>query len=337
MTHHSNLRFPYRTMSEREMANIEALDKERVARKISPKLAEFSKRIYNISGDNYSFRSLLNFLGNGFVFAGAIGRAGDGGIGGTTAPVLATTAFCSELRDFPFWVIPRKMGEIIMNVKPPSVWDVSSMLFGFPSMQFILPRNQLVGDAGEGVSIVSVAHFTDETKEELSRTRGVEINSGNRLAGVRSGLIVSAMSDEGILWHLSIPVPESGIVDDDLINSLPTMVDVPENNSRDWLRRSLLPYALTTLAFMSARPEVAGEPTRLIKKIKHTGRESWSPRILGAKYIASFEGQKAVGGGRVMPIHWRSAHFRQQHYGPGNKHIKQVLIDDVLVNAPKQN
>ncbi len=304
------------------------------ARTVSPKFAEFCERIYNISGSNYSFQDLTRFVRIGLAYAYARGTRTQiaAGANGSMEIATAITALIADRYFFPFWVIPPAMATVISNVRPPEEWDVGSMLFGFPAMYFIMPRNHLKGDLDEEVAIVSVAHLTSQMRAELEKA-GVSILRGEGTKGGESVLFICASSNEGVVWHLSIPVPPDGIVTSELLKSLPNTTDVPANNETGWLHNTLLPYVTTILGVMSARPEVMGEASARLKTVGKGKREVWSPRILGEKYVRSFNEGRGIPTGKHVKMHWRSGHFRSQRHGPGNAMIKQVLIDAVLVNA----
>ena len=306
---------------------------EKTAREISAKFLPFSNRIYNISGANYSFQDLVRYVRMGLTCAHYRGTQGSTD-GGSMDVAMGVTALISDLYDFPFWVIPPGMAEIVSNVRPPEEWDVGAAVFGFPAMYFIMPRNSpLKGDLEERISIISVASLTDEVRERLS-VNGIVITKAELMQEAKSALLITAHSECGAIWHLVVPVPESGIINGEVLDALPKYVDVDSHNNTEWLHKKLLPFVATLLGIMSARPETAGTPSVRTKTIKGSSREVWSPRIFGEKYLKAFDGGRGVPTGRHVRTHWRLGHFRQQRYGPGNANIKQILIDAQLVNPP---
>lgn len=314
----------------------EVMRMERVAREVSPRFLSFSERIYNISGANYSFQDLVRYVRTGLSCAKYSSQQTqlNKSSGDTADMALGVTALVADLYDFPFWVVPPVMAQVVANVIPPEEWDVKSTLFGFPAMYFIMPRNSFKGDLGEDIAVISVAHLTDDVRDELDR-RDVSVVKTERTRDAQSCLLVSATSSCGAIWHMAIPIPENGIIDRAVLESLPTHTNVPSDNETGWLHSKLLPYVTTILGIMNARPETSGVASACTKKVKGTGREVWSTRIFGEKYAKAFNEGRGIPTGRHVQTHWRSGHFRQQRYGAGNASIKQVLIDAVLVNAPK--
>lgn len=297
------------------------------ALKTCPKFAGFWSRIYNLPGNVYPFSKLVATIAGGLSMA----SSHEAKVSGSYAAASAMTSMLASIYDFPFWVIPPRMHKVIMEVDPPSQWDMKSISFGFPSMYFILPRGSLTGDGGENIACVSACMMDAEGREALASKMNAHVYSKDSEIKIGS-FIVTAFAECGTMWHLSTPVPMDGIVTQEEVAKIPIHNSVESSNPM-WAAEVLLPYVSTILAIMSARPDICESDNRKIKTIKKSGREVWSHRILGDKYSRNlFRGAgDGSGTGGSVAVHWRRGHLRNQRHGPKLSMVKQVLIDPVLV------
>lgn len=268
--------------------------------KVDPKFDAFCNRIYNISGANHTFRSLTQFIRCGLSNATTRQASFH-----TTSAEAATaiSAVVASFYDYPFWVIPKRMSDVILNIDPPDELYLTDMVMGFPSMYFILPRGAMKGDLGEEIAAVSATFVTNEVRGESSR-RGIHFDRGVNVS--RDHFIVTAFSECRHLWYLSAPVDENGIIARTKVAELPQAADVPSGDKM-WSYDTLMSFVFTALAVMNSCPEVMGEPSKRLKRIPKTGREVWSPRILGEKYAVQRSHEPGTGGGTVA-FHWRRGH-----------------------------
>src|SRR5437899_7574028 len=92
----------------------------------------------------------------------------------------------------------------------------------------------------------------------------------------------------------------------------------------------LLYKPLHVLETTSGRIIECGECTRGVKAKKGKIREAlWTPNFIGKCYRPKGMLQ---GGHHASPsLHWRRGHKRNQRYGEGNKLVKKIWIEPMLI------
>ena len=267
-----------------------------------PEFAHFNKRVYNLPGSAHSLNLMRTSIGL-HLFAAAtthdITRS-------TNVMVLAAaTALIARRFDFPWWYVPPHMVDVAKNVSPPDSWQADEL--PFPAFYFLLPKGMFTGDEGEDVAFIGVCR-TQNTRDE-------------------DCLVLTAFSDHGVFWRSVQRIHPDGVVRPEYRDDDHAEGEIP----CPWAVQVLLPFAMTLLGIMSARPEYVGG-THREKVIKKSGKEVWAPRILGANYKPRTARASSDEPTYHVRTHWRRGHLRSQHYGPKNAKIRQVFIDPILIN-----
>jgi len=268
-----------------------------------PKYRAFCNRVYDMPGAAHSVNQMRQFIGLHLITAHWAGGEAHTPVNcGTLAGMVASLA---EPHDFPWWYVPAKFVDVALNVTPPPFWQVEGM--PFQSFYFLLPKGALRGDEGEDINMIGVAR----TKWGCGTP----------------GLIITAQDVDGVFWRNVQPIDGNNVV-------TPQYGFNPARNNSEtdspWANDVLLPFAMTLLGIMSARPELSTGTTRQ-KVIRKTGKEVWTPRSLGMNYRTVTSGSSGDPAYHVR-THWRRGHLRSQRYGPKNSLIRQVFIDPVLIN-----
>lgn len=274
-------------------------------RHFHPKYTEFRNRIYELPGSAHSFNLMRDMIGL-HLFTGHNAAMLDS-TRINAGVLMGLVALAAERYDFPWWYVPTHFVEVAKNVSPPEYWQVNEV--PFPAFYFLLPKGALTGDGGEDISFIG-------------------INVGKTL-GLEKALIITAHDPQGTFWRNVQRIDADNIVKPKYIFNANN--DSGEEDS-PWVNDVLMPFAMTLLGIMSARPELVGTSTRE-RTIKKSGKEIWTPRILGAKY-RTLTSKSSTGNEPAYHVrtHWRRGHLRSQHYGPKNSLIRQVFIDPVLIN-----
>lgn len=302
---------------------------------VCPEFKKFSDTVYNFPGYSHSVSSLRSSIATGLSFAFFGG--GDGSSIGFSSPAHVASSMASILSkkyDFPFWVIPPVIMDVLSKIKMPEEYSIDSIPFGFPGMFFVLPKGTLTGDDSEDVAVVGAGILNQKSRQDLSS----QFNIGRFDKGEkdREAVFVCAFDSAMTTWGLSIPLEkDSPVINVDDVSKL-EFVDISVRHNADniWLSHTLMPFVFTLLAFMAARPEISDAEETIKKVIKKTGKVSKEPRVLGRKYVVQRSFSKSGESGTSVATHWRRGHIRNQRYGPKNSMIKHVLIDPVLVNPP---
>ncbi len=274
-------------------------------RHLHPKYVEFRNRMYELPGSAHSFNLMRDMIGLHLYAGHTAAMLNTNRV--NSGVLMGLVALAAERYDFPWWYVPANFVEVAKNVTPPTYWQVNEV--PFPAFYFLLPKGALTGDEGEDISFIGV-------------------NVGKTL-GLDKALIITAHDPQGTFWRNVQRIDENNIVK-------PKYTFNPNNDSGEtnspWVTDVLMPFTMTLLGIMSARPELVGTSTRE-RTIKKSGKEVWTPRILGAKYRThTSRGSTGDEPSYHVRTHWRKGHLRSQHYGPKNSLIRQVFIDPVLVN-----
>lgn len=298
-------------------------------REAFPRFNRFMDHIYDIPGNINSISVLRNTIAMGLSLSHRL-NAGPN-MADTVANGYVSVALMADLYDYPFWVVPPRMFDVISNIRPPEYWDTSLAVMGFPALYFLLPKGMMHGDCGEEVGCVGVSYCTEDVREKMSKNGTIVL--GKNGPATRDTMTFIATGIKGEMWSVAIPVPESRIITDQDVIALEGGSDV----SKVWPVKVLIPFVMTALAIMSARPEISDTTEVVTKKIKKSGREARQPRVLGKKYQTLCDRSLKTGsdGDKTVATHWRKGHLRHQHFGPKNANIKQILIDPVMVNPPE--
>jgi hypothetical protein len=293
-----------------------------------PRFQKFIGRIYDIPGGIHSIVAIKNALTLGLHTS--ITQTDVRSQDDIAANSFAAVALMSNLYDFPFWVMPKKMVDVIQNIDPPEQWSTSSMVMGFPSMYFLLPRGTLFGDEGEEIACVGVSYYNSEVQQKL-KGDGVHVQLKDPQSK-KDVMTFIALGVNGEMWGIAIPIPESEVISENDVLKLSEESSTGE--MAHWQFRVLIPFVMTALAIMSARPEISDRDETVKKRAKKGRREVVLPRIFGKNYKTP--DQRTSGDNTVSKVatHWRRGHMRQQRHGQGNLQIKQILIDPVMINPP---
>jgi hypothetical protein len=82
---------------------------------------------------------------------------------------------------------------------------------------------------------------------------------------------------------------------------------------------------------MNTKPEFVEAGRRLSNQTKASGNETWTPNVVGRKYVLP---RMPHDGTHASPrMHWRRGHFRNQHFGKLNAETKIIWLEPTLVNA----
>lgn len=299
------------------------------ARSAFPRFDRFMENIYNIPGNISSISVLKNSIAMGLCLSHRL-NAGPS-MTDTVANGYVSVALMANLYDFPFWVIPPQMFDVISNIRPPESWDTSLAVMGFPALYFLLPKGKMKGDCGEEVGCLGVSYCTEDVREKMSKNGTIVLGANG--SKTKDTMTFTATGVIGEMWSVAIPIPDNRIISEQDILLLETESTV----SKAWPIKVLVPFIMTALAIMSARPEISDATEVVTKRIKKSGREVRQPRVLGRKYQTLCEKSLKTGGDgeKTVATHWRRGHLRSQHFGPKNANVKQILIDPVMVNPPE--
>jgi hypothetical protein len=85
---------------------------------------------------------------------------------------------------------------------------------------------------------------------------------------------------------------------------------------------------------MNTKPEFLEPGRRLSNQSKQSGNETWTPNVVGRKYILP---RMPHDGTHASPrMHWRRGHFRNQHFGKQNAETRIIWLEPTLVNAKSE-
>lgn len=274
-------------------------------RHVHPKYAAFRNRVYELPGSAHSFNLMRDAIGL-HLFTGHVACEMKEQPA-NSAVIMGLVALAAERYDFPWWYVPAHFVEVAKNVTPPSHWQINAM--PFPAFYFLLPKGALVGDGGEDINFIGV-------------------NVG-QTSGKYKALIITAHDPNGVFWRNVQRINEDNIVKPEYKFNADNQFGEEDS---PWVNDVLMPFVMTLLGIMSARPELVGTSTRE-RTIKKSGKEVWTPRVLGAKYRThTSKSNTGEESSYHVRTHWRKGHLRSQHYGPKNTLIRQIFIDPVLVN-----
>lgn len=296
-----------------------------VAGRTDPVFAALATRSYDMPGCASSLRTMMSIIASGIVHWDSV----------EAAPTFNAAHF-SSVYGFPWWYIPRPVMELLRDLRPPDGLHLARGSMKFPSMWFVLPTGMLEGDEGEKIGYLNVTLINDDIVAEAIKHHKRELrrNSSQQM------LQVSAWSDEGVLFHNTLPFDNHEISWEE-IEQLPYagVTGESEGNCKDsWGTKVLLPLVANLLTLMVAKPEIVEVNNSAVRRIRKTSTDVWSPRVIGRhvkRYVRSDHetvGSKEKGGGWTVKPHMRSDHWKRVWYGEGKKLWRQQLIEATPVN-----
>lgn len=242
----------------------------------------------------------------------------------------------------PVYWVTRDLIQAIMHTTPPyTKLDWYHMPMPKPAAAFLIPKGELVHPVEGECQFLSYSRH--KIKEEIP---ALNRSGPHTWSSINGSMILFSSTKAGYFTHYNVPYdyfPDVNLKDvTDVISRyeehehtsawvLPGN-EPPKMTQADMVFGKLAAHFLFGIVlFMMRKPELVepGKRTALIKP-KRAGeltREYWDATVIGRNYKIRRVGQE-LGGTHASPRgHWVDGFWRDQHFGPGNKEVKQVLID----------
>lgn len=226
----------------------------------------------------------------------------------------------------PTYFVEPEMLKSCLNTEPPAVVDWSSMNLPFETGIFIFPKNFLLFPDG-----TECGHLLWSRLE-----KGMYSFKFDQMKFDEKSFLTLTSSYAGYNFHrlLNKPFePEAPMELFDFIESKREKGELLKLSGSEKDFELKLNNLLFNLLLVMTMRET------LVKKGERVGRhkkqqlEIWTPNIFGQNYRVQreYEAQNFNRSGIKQKYHWRSGHWKTQHFGQGNQFSKRIWIEPYMV------
>lgn len=211
----------------------------------------------------------------------------------------------------PTFFVSYELLQAALNTDLPEEIDWKTLKLPFESILFVLPRNGFLNSQKEEFQtlfctrlLTSYPEVSKILKNDCFYFNATLINSSTDALCLTN----SYFPDN---HYIRKPGHEDSLTDSQALKKAGTAI-------------------FNILFAMLARPELVQSGTKFGKH-KKSGKEIWTPNILGAKYRVQVKNQ---GGEHSSPrMHWRRGHYRLQRFGKNLTENRVIWIEPNLVNV----
>lgn len=241
----------------------------------------------------------------------------------------------------PVYYVCKEILEAIKNTKPPNkTWD--EIKFPLPAITFMLPTW-----SGIREPVAPGDRFSNEVQKggEIFSLTIARLEPGPDRVWIGDDkhtpkIVVSWMPEPAgfISQDCTFPVTQRLAPDANWIAEATKTSDQILGKYRQKLvepppdfSAKMAGFAANLVLLMQSKPEYVELGSRLPKSLGN-GTPTYSPNFIGRKYKTRFEGRKDPTGAHYTEIGWRSGSWRDQHYGPGNKEVKEIWVEPYMAH-----
>lgn len=245
----------------------------------------------------------------------------------------------------PTYFVSRAIMHALINTDLPKDFSLHDMPWPLDSMLFVVPDGTLVSEHGD-VTLLALVKCTEREYSCAWMNWGSAHEEFNIYPAKHIGpdtACVLAMTDSGHTFQWECPIDATTIHDAAQVQMMSgelarlgkeSVSETITPDQEQFASRDLPRAAFQFILAMLACPEMieAGVIVRHASKKKgKTRSEIWSPNFFGKAYRR----YEAVLGESDTPqhrrVHWRRGHFRHQRFGAGNKGIRVIWIQPMLI------
>lgn len=261
-----------------------------------------------------------------YINRGTIGTAVNMGM---AAPVL-------EKFNWPTYYISDQLLTALRHTNPPSEKTWNELTYPFPAITFVLPDKALnEPETGKNVRFVG---FTKVDKNIRSVTvAGRTFRITNWKTDEDRIVIYWAVDNCLTIQDCTFPISQKLIPSADWINlQTESYTELAiQNQSYEapppasfsaYLGGLIANFILT----MTARPSWVEKAEPISRKPLKSGVCLYQPTFIGRKYQIKYDQRPTPTGAHFTELRWRAGHWKTQHYGPGNTHTKEILIEPYM-------
>lgn len=229
---------------------------------------------------------------------------------------------------FPNYFLAKELWQASQQTQLPPDTDWLTIKFPMESAIMVLPKNVLIHPSGVPIDFLGYARVQkDEVFDYDSHRFQSEFTSLIMFTGIDTPNGAEILSHHQH-HHLSPLVKES--VPAATVQPYDLLANPMSSGENEWLNAQF--YGLCSLlGLMSARPSLV-EHGRKIGIHKKSGRQFWTPNIVGKGY--RLKRHEPQDGTHASPrTHWRRGHLREQHFGAGLAESKIIWIEPMLISG----
>jgi hypothetical protein len=238
-----------------------------------------------------------------------------------------------------YYITPALLEAVQQSDLPDGVtWD--SMHLTMPAATIMLPLGAVRHPQEGAIGFISYA--SNEDGQVLDSDLG---HFSIRFVKQAFRLISCTLDGaQRCIYHATLPkgTPvnkariSSFFADTAIRNPVAGTTDLPLGEQDEAFNTEMSNLLFRILMAIQARPQLISKGQYTGKKLK-SGRQIWTPNIIGKDYVVKRSGPTPEGsGGWNVRMHWRRGHLRIQPHGPNNSLRKTIWIEPMLIGAETQ-
>lgn len=230
--------------------------------------------------------------------------------------------------DIPTFFVQKELAEAALRTSPPDNYKWTEMPMPFEGGVFVLPKGLVHHPRKGEVDIIGFGR-TRAGLHTVALKDCPTVRTANDNFIIFTGLRESAGFEIYDRTFNSKTNPTIAEVynqkSDKSLEAYDKMFHLPFESGDTEFMHLLCKIVFNLLLAAATRPELI-EAGAKVGRHKKSGAEIWTPRFLGRKYRVQAKGESVSLGGHIR-WHWRSGHFRLQHFGQGRTEEKLIWIE----------
>ena len=237
--------------------------------------------------------------------------------------------------NYPTYYVGEKLFEAMRRTHAPKGMTWDEIAWPFDSLVFMLPRNTLFEpeeSGGREIFLVGASRFS---KDAVVTVPGTPIQVGGRGWDHNRVSVFWAMHHGLLMQDCTFPGTEP-------LEPSPEWID---RKTREWCHITQFPddgakgdfssymsgLVANLILVMQARKQMVETGERTGKRLG-SGVPVWKPTWVGRRYEILREDHKRLEtqGGHFTELDWRAGHMKRQHFGPGGRETKIILVDPYI-------
>lgn len=284
---------------------------------------EFCPRVYNGTDEFYDYRlPCLQKIGTAVSAVTDAESVAQDTVATLTARIYIPT---QKQYGYPMFFLKKELLTALVRTELKDPVDWAAMRFPYPSFSIMMPKESLFTD-GEPVTFIECA--------KVLKGQLIVLSDGLAHPAETDMFFLTATLESGVILYNKAVAPydpfRGAVIGQD--PNAPRDYEISIDDADLVTLDDVTRIFFNCLYVMAARPEYI-EMGERVGAAKKTGKEFWTPNIIGRSYVTQRDPDAEPGTHASPRMHWRRGHFRRQAIGPGRAEHKMLWIEPVLVNA----
>lgn len=259
--------------------------------------------------------------------------------------IIKTVSALTE-KMVPTYFVSAAIMHALINTDLPKDFSLAEMPWPLDAMLFALPDRMLCASAP--VTHLAIVRLTEREYPSYwikwgKYTSFIEHEAVSHQGSDSAALLALCSNGSVVLWKcpldsVSIYEAANTSVTKLDISDLGVAAQAVEGDELTFASRNLPQAAFQIILAMLACPEMIEAGVLVRHQSNKKGRIKkalWSPNFFGKAYLKYDVVVGDPGEASCRRPHWRRGHFRHQRYGPGNKAIRVLWIQPMLIGKDR--